>query len=99
MTHDEMQAALRDKAAAADGLGAVILFDLGPDGHIYLDGKQTPPAVSGAGADPDTTVIVSAADFTSLLEGQLNPMAAFGSGALRIKGDMGPAMKLGALFG
>lgn len=99
MAIDELEAALRGKAQGSSGLAALIAFDLGGDGTLYLDGRSSPPAVSTQGGDPDTTIVVSAADLGEMLAGRLNPMTAFGAGRLKVEGDMGPAMKLGALFG
>ena len=99
MAIDDLEAALRAKAQASAGLGAVIAFDLGADGTLYLDGRQAPPTVARDGGPADTTILISAADFADVLSGALNPMSAFGAGKLRVEGDMGPAMKLGSLLG
>ena len=99
MAIDDLEAALREKAQASTGLNAVIAFDLGDAGALYLDARQAPPEVSREAGKADTTIAISADDFAELLAGRLNPMAAFGAGRLKVQGDMGPAMKLGALFG
>lgn len=99
MAIDDIEAALRGKAAGSSGMGAVIAFDLGDDGTLYLDGRATPPTVSREGSAPDTTIVISAEDFAEVLAGRLNPMTAFGAGRLKVQGDMGPAMKLGTLLG
>lgn len=99
MAIDDLEAALREKAQASTGLNAKIAFDLGEAGALHLDATRTPPAVSQEGGSPDTTITISADDLAELLAGRLNPMAAFGAGRLKVSGDMGPAMKLGALFG
>lgn len=48
----------------------------------------------GAAANPGCTVTMSADDFMALVGGKLNPTTAFMTGKLKIKGDMGLAMKL-----
>lgn len=48
----------------------------------------------GAIAAPNLTVTMSSKDFRAMLAGELNPMAAFTGGKLKIKGDMSLAMKL-----
>ncbi|WP_323776849.1 SCP2 sterol-binding domain-containing protein [Leisingera sp.] len=65
-------------------------FEIEGLGSIVLD---------GAGArvgdeDTDVTMKADADTFQSILEGDLNPTAAFMSGKLTIDGDMGTAMKL-----
>ena len=99
MIRDDLETALRTKLMASPGVDATILFDLGSDGAICVDGKATPPTVSEAGPVPDTTIVVSASDLREMLAGDLNPMEAYTLGRLEVRGDMGPAMKLGSLLG
>jgi putative sterol carrier protein len=44
--------------------------------------------------DADVTMTADAETFQAIIEGELNPTAAFMSGKLTIDGDMGTAMKL-----
>ena len=99
MIRDDLEAALRQKLQGAAPIDATILFDLGSDGSIFLDGKAVPPAVAESGPAPDTTITVSASDLKDMMAGELNPMEAFTLGRLEVGGDMGPAMKLGSLLG
>ena len=99
MIRDDLEAAMRSKLQGATAIEATILFDLGSDGTIYLNGKSTPPSVGDSGPAPDTTVTVSASDLKDMMAGDLNPMEAFTLGKLEVSGDMGPAMKLGSLLG
>ena len=46
----------------------------------------------------DCTISTSAEVFDKIVAGQQNPTAAYMSGKLKIKGDMGAAMKLQKLF-
>lgn len=46
--------------------------------------------------DTDVTLSADAETFQSILEGDLDPAAAFMSGKLSVDGDMGMAMKLGS---
>jgi putative sterol carrier protein len=89
---------IRDKMGQDSGLKAVLKFDLGDDGVIVLDGKSEPNAVSNDDRDADCTVGVALADLRAMMSGDLDPMAAFSLGKLRIEGDMGVAMKLGSLM-
>jgi putative sterol carrier protein len=89
---------IRDKMGQDSGLGAILKFDLGDDGVIVLDGKSDPNTVSNDDVDADCTVGVALGDLTAMIGGDLDPMAAFSLGKLRIDGDMGVAMKLGSLM-
>jgi putative sterol carrier protein len=46
----------------------------------------------------DCTISTSAETFEKVVKGEQNPTAAYMSGKLKIKGDMGAAMKLQKLF-
>ena len=87
-----------DKAAGVD---AVIQFDLtGEGGGKYwirvVDQKAE--VHEGEHEDPTMTLISSAADYIALVNGELNPMTAFMQGKIKVKGDMGLALKLQTMF-
>jgi putative sterol carrier protein len=67
------------------------------DWTLEIDGLSCRTA-PGTLADPAVTLTVDSADFMSLLSGDLAPMPAFMQGKLRLKGDVGLAMKLPGLF-
>ena len=46
----------------------------------------------------DCTISTSAETFEKVVKGEQNPTAAYMSGKLKVKGDMGAAMKLQKLF-
>ena len=54
--------------------------------------------VTEGGGEADTTISASEEDFQKIASGDLNATAAYMSGKLKIKGDMGAAMKLQKLF-
>lgn len=83
-------------AAKVPAIGKTLKLDLG-DQIIYLDGNNN-NAVSTEDKDADCTIIVSLEDLTKLYKGELNAMAAVMTGKIKIKGDMGVAMKLQSLF-
>ena len=88
-------------AALVDGknaLGFNVKFDLGDDGKILVAGNDAPMAVSNDDGDADTTLKVSAADFQSMLSGELNAMNAYMQGKLTVEGDMAKAMQLSNIF-
>ncbi|MCA9656264.1 MAG: SCP2 sterol-binding domain-containing protein, partial [Myxococcales bacterium] len=89
---------IRERMGNDSGLDAVLKFDLGDDGVIVLDGKSSPNTVSNEDGDADCTVGVALDDLVGMIKGDLDPMAAFSLGKLRIDGDMGVAMKLGGLM-
>ena len=68
------------------------------ENRIVIDGTNGANQVSGEDIDANCTVDVSLDDFTSMLNGDLNPMGAFMSGKMKVKGDTGVALKLQTLF-
>lgn len=90
---------VQQKAGQTPPLGKTLKFDFG-DNQLFIDGTGETNAVSlDKNDDADCVIRVSEDDFESLLKGQLNPMMAVMSGKVKIKGDMGLAMKLQSLFG
>ena len=97
----EIDARLRANAAKTAGLDAVYAFDLAGEGggphHITIhDGHGE--AGAGPVDNPGCTISMSGDDFVDLATGKLDGTAAFMSGKLKIKGDMGLAMKLQGLL-
>ena len=87
--------------AKADGVNAVIQFDLsGDNGGLYwlrvTDGQCE--AGEGQGDNPKMTLKASADDWFAVVTGATNAMQAFMSGKIKIQGDMGLAMKLQTMF-
>ena len=85
----------------ASGLDIVIQHDLtGDGGGAYYaaikDGACT--VTEGTHDSPSMTMTMEAADFVALLSGELDGMAAFMGGKLKIAGDMNIAMKMQTLF-
>ena len=93
----EINSRLEADPSKIAGMNAAYAFDLsGDDGgayHITLaDGKGE--AGAGAPENPNITISMKDSDFVDLATGKLDGTAAFMSGKLKIKGDMGLAMKL-----
>ncbi len=74
-----------------DGSAKFVIED---EGAIVIDSDGV-----RASDDPaDVTLSADAETFRAILEGELNPTAAFMSGKLSVDGDMGMAMKLGTVL-
>ena len=89
------------QAEKAGNTNATINFDLGGDnGGKYWVKIADAAATSGKGEaeNPNLTLLADANDFVRIIMGTLDPTAAFMQGKLKIKGDMGLAIKFQSLF-
>ena len=77
----------------ADGFDGSIKVEIEDEGALVIDQGGARPAGDDTA---ECTMIASADTLQGLLEGDLNPTAAFMSGKLRVEGNMQMAMKLGA---
>jgi putative sterol carrier protein len=86
----------------AEGVDAIFQFDLtGDNGGKYwvkVQNKQ-PEVHEGQHADPTMTLTATADDYMAIVNGELAPVSAFMQGRVKVKGDMGLALKLQAMFG
>ncbi len=82
---------------AGQNIDGTVEFVIEDEGSLTIDDTGVSPGSSGGAAD--CTMTASADTFQSILEGELNPTAAFMSGRLKVDGDMGMAMKLGSILG
>jgi putative sterol carrier protein len=85
----------------ASGVNAVIQFDLTGDngGQFYLDiGDGDISVHDGLADNPKTTIVATTEDYFKVATGELGAMPAVMSGKLKIKGDMGVAMKMQQMF-
>ena len=93
------QALVPEKAGSTK---AMIQFDLsGDQGGKWWVKIHEGKAESGKGDAPEPpqlTLLADAADYVKISLGQLDGTAAFMSGKLKIKGDMGLAIKFATLF-
>ena len=91
----------RFRADKATGTSAVIQYDISGEGGgtwhaIIKDGTCT--VNQGTGTNPNLTLQMASQDWLDMLSGKQSGQMLFMSGKLKVKGDMGLAMKLGSLF-
>ncbi len=89
---------ITEKAKGVPAIGSTLKMDFG-DLKVHIDGTGENNVVSTADDDADCVISMSPESFLSLVSGDLNPMMAMMSGKVKIKGDMGVAMKLQSLLG
>lgn len=85
-------AALSEKIT--DGFDGAAKFVIQGEGSVMIDAD----GVRAGDGDADVTLSADAETFSALLEGELDPTSAYMSGSLAIDGDMGVAMRLGAIL-
>ena len=88
----------RVDSTKAGGLTASYVFEIDGAGTWLVDVDDGKVSVSENGGDADTTISTSADTFMKIANGEQNPTSAYMSGKLKVKGDMGQAMKLQKLF-
>lgn len=92
-----LPAQLNDDPDKAKAIGATYKFAV--DGAGTWVANLAELTVVEEDGDAQCTVEVSSEDFAAILDKTLNAQMAFMSGKLKIKGDMGLAMKLGQVLG
>ena len=91
----------RFRADKATGTNATIQYDISGEGGgswnaVIKDG--TCAVTPGAAPTPNLTLQISSQDWLDMLSGKQSGQMLFMSGKLKVKGDMGLAMKLGSMF-
>ncbi len=88
----------RVDASRTAGMNNSYLFEVEGAGvwRVAVDDGQV-SVTEGAG-EADCTIAASEENFQKMIGGDLNPTTAYMTGKLKIKGDMGAAMKLQKLF-
>lgn len=97
MDFNAILVAVTAQAANVAPFGDKLKFVLGDD-VILIDGTGDTNVVSQNDEDAACTISTDAETFMKLKNGDLNPMMAVMSGKIKIKGDMGMAMKLQSLI-
>ena len=76
------------------GIDGSVKFLIEDEGAVRID--ETGASASDAPAD--CTMTADRETFEGILDGEVNPTAAFMTGRLKVDGDMGLAMKLGSVL-
>jgi putative sterol carrier protein len=80
------------------GMKNSYLFDIAGAGKWKVDVDDGKVTVAEGGEDADAIITTSEETFTKMVNGEQNPTSAYMTGKLKVKGDMGAAMKLQKLF-
>jgi putative sterol carrier protein len=90
----------RVDASKTAGMRNSYLFDIEGEGTWKVDVADGAVKVTEGGGEgeADCTITTSAETFEKIASGEQNPTSAYMTGKLKIKGDMGAAMKLQKLF-
>ena len=98
MTLQELTEQIRNKVTHADNINATIKL-VTDQGVVYIDATASPAIVSNDDKPADCDLQVSVDNLVKMSNGDINPMMAVMTGKLKIKGDMGIAMKMGQIMG
>ena len=90
--------AARADADKLAGMNNSYLFDIEGEGQWLVNVADGQLAVTEGTGDADATITTSGETFEKIVAGEQNPTTAYMTGKLKIKGDMGAAMKLQKLF-
>ena len=84
--------------ARTAGMNNSYVFDIDGAGTWTVRVADGAVKVSEGAEDADATITASEETFEKIAAGELNPTTAYMTGKLKLKGDMGAAMKLQKLF-
>ena len=80
------------------GMNNTYLFDVEGAGMWLVTIEDGVLSVREGDGDADTRITATEENFQRILSGEQNATAAYMTGKLKVKGDMGAAMKLQKLF-
>ena len=93
---------LKDKPELSKAVNSTYEFNItGDNGGVWTVDLTKEPGAVAAGSQGAAKCVVTctAPDFMNIVSGKMNAQMAFMSGKLKIKGDMGLAMKLQKIIG
>jgi putative sterol carrier protein len=85
-------------ASKLAGMSNSYLFDIEGEGQWLVSVADGAVTVTEGSGEADATIETSAETFEKIVAGEQNPTTAYMTGKLKIKGDMGAAMKLQKIF-
>jgi putative sterol carrier protein len=88
----------RADASKLAGMNNSYVFDIADAGMWFVTVEDGTVSVREGDGEADCTISASEENFQRILSGEQNPTSAYMTGKLKIKGDMGAAMKLQKLF-
>ena len=88
----------RIDASKTQGMNNSYLFDIDGAGKWLVDVRDGQVNVQDGGDSADVTISTNDENFQKIVSGELNPTSAYMTGKIKVKGDMGAAMKLQKLF-
>jgi len=88
----------RADASKTAGMTNSYLFDIEGAGQWLVSVDDGAVTVTEGEGEADATINASQETFEAIVAGEQNPTSAYMTGKLKIKGDMGAAMKLQKLF-
>jgi putative sterol carrier protein len=80
------------------GMNNSYVFEIEGAGTWTVKVANGSVSVSEGAEDSDCTISTSEENFMKMVRGEQNPTTAYMSGKLKLRGDMGAAMKLQKLF-
>jgi putative sterol carrier protein len=80
------------------GMTNSYLFEIDGAGTWKVDVDDGKVSVAEGGGDADATIAASEDTFQKIASGDLNATTAYMTGKLKVRGDMGAAMKLSRIF-
>jgi len=80
------------------GMTSSYVFEIDGAGTWHVDVDDGKVSVKEGGGDADATIAASKDTFEQIASGDLNATTAYMTGKLKVRGDMGAAMKLQKLF-